>query len=267
MLALLVVVASCDTAEIIKTSAMDGYQKFVKPQQVYDGYYKVGNPYRIEGRWYYPKIEKDYVEQGMASWYGPKFNKKATANGEIFDKSLISAAHRTLPLPSMVRVTNLENGKSMLIRVNDRGPFAKDRIIDLSEAAARKLGFHRQGTAQVRVEFDEGETERMFADARHVNYKRPVSKKPSPYKTVVAGVVPISRDHFVQTGAYSSYDNATNVAKKLQTVSPVRIQEVAFPNRKLYRVRLGPFASVNDADRALIHVGELGFSDAIIIKD
>lgn len=116
------------------------------------GHYKVGNPYQIKDVWYYPAEDYDYVETGIASWYGPKFHGKPTANGEVFDMNQVSAAHRTLPLPSMVRVTNLENGRSLIVRVNDRGPFAHGRIIDMSKRGAQLLGFEQQGTARVKVE-------------------------------------------------------------------------------------------------------------------
>jgi rare lipoprotein A len=126
------------------------------------GRYKVGNPYQIYGVWYYPKVDYNYVETGIASWYGPKFNGKRTANGEIFDQNLITAAHRTLPLPSLVRVTNLDNGRSIKVKVNDRGPFAHSRIIDMSRKGAQLLGFQRRGTAKVRVEIL-AEESRQFA--------------------------------------------------------------------------------------------------------
>lgn len=116
------------------------------------GTYKVGNPYQIAGTWYYPKEDYDYREEGVASWYGPGFNGQLTANGEVYDQTDMTAAHRTLPLPSMVRVTNLDNGRSIVLRINDRGPFAKNRIIDISERGAQLLDFVRQGTARVRVE-------------------------------------------------------------------------------------------------------------------
>lgn len=116
------------------------------------GMYKVGSPYQIEGVTYSPRIDYEYVETGVASWYGDKFHGNRTANGEAFDMNTISAAHRTLPLPSMVRVTNLENGRALNVRVNDRGPFARGRIIDVSRRAAQLLGFERKGTAMVRVE-------------------------------------------------------------------------------------------------------------------
>jgi rare lipoprotein A len=114
--------------------------------------YKTGQPYQVGGVWYVPHEQPDYDEIGTASWYGEAFNMKATANGEIFDMNLFSAAHTTLPLPSMVEVTNLENGRKMAVRVNDRGPFVGNRIIDLSPRAAKKLGFRGSGLAQVEVE-------------------------------------------------------------------------------------------------------------------
>ena len=125
------------------------------------GRYKVGSPYEINGVWYYPKVDYGYVETGIASWYGPNFHNKDTANGEVFDQNAITAAHRTLPMPSFVRVTNLENGRALVVRINDRGPFAHSRIIDLSRRSAQLLGFQRQGTAKVRVEILPEESRRI----------------------------------------------------------------------------------------------------------
>ena len=122
------------------------------------GYYKVGTPYKIKNVWYYPKVDYSYDETGIGSWYGPNFHQKLTANGEIFDQNALSAAHRTLPMPSVVRVTNLENGRALVVRINDRGPFAHGRIIDLSRRSAQLLGFKRQGTAKMRVEILPEET-------------------------------------------------------------------------------------------------------------
>jgi rare lipoprotein A len=116
------------------------------------GAYKVGRPYQINGTWYYPAADYNYRETGIASWYGADFHGKRTANGETYDMNVLSAAHRTLPLPSMVRVVNLRNGRSIAVRVNDRGPFARGRIIDLSRRAAQLLGFEQQGTTPVRIE-------------------------------------------------------------------------------------------------------------------
>ena len=118
-----------------------------------EGHLKVGNPYRINGVKYYPKKSSySYAEEGIASWYGADFHGKDTANGECYDMYAMTAAHKTLPLPTTVRVTNLENGRSVILRVNDRGPYAKGRIIDLSYAAARALKLDKQGVGPVRVE-------------------------------------------------------------------------------------------------------------------
>jgi rare lipoprotein A len=117
------------------------------------GGYKVGNPYQIGDTWYYPHEQPDYDETGIASWYGPTFYGKQTANGELYDGDGLTAAHRTLPMPVNVRVTNLDNGKSVVVRVNDRGPYAKGRIIDVSKRAAELLGFYAKGTARVRVTY------------------------------------------------------------------------------------------------------------------
>lgn len=117
------------------------------------GRYKVGDPYQVAGVWYVPKEQPNYDQTGIASWYGDEFNMKPTANGEIFDMTALSAAHTTLPLPCIVEVTNLDNGRKLQVRVNDRGPFVGGRLIDLSHAAARELGYDRAGLAHVRVRY------------------------------------------------------------------------------------------------------------------
>jgi rare lipoprotein A len=117
-------------------------------------HYKIGNPYQEFGVWYYPKRDLTYDETGLASWYGEEtaILGRPTANGEVFDPNIATAAHKTLPMPSVVRVTNLDNGRSLVVRLNDRGPFAPGRIIDLSHEGARLLGFVEQGIAKVRVQ-------------------------------------------------------------------------------------------------------------------
>ena len=122
------------------------------------GDYKVGRAYQIKGRWYHPKEEFTKVETGIASWYGPNFHGKRTANGEIYDQYALTAAHRTLQMPSIVRVTNLENGRSLILRVNDRGPFARGRVLDVSKRGAELLGFKKAGTARIRLEVMEQES-------------------------------------------------------------------------------------------------------------
>jgi rare lipoprotein A len=139
------ILAACATVEPQYTTAT--------PRHAKTGAYKVGAPYQVAGVWYVPKEQPNYDERGTASWYGDEFNLKPTANGEIFDKTFPSAAHTTLPLPSMVEVTNLDNGRKLVVRVNDRGPFVGGRIIDLSHEAARELGYDKQGLAHVRVRY------------------------------------------------------------------------------------------------------------------
>jgi len=117
------------------------------------GTYRVGKPYQIGGQWYYPREQPDYDETGIASWYGPGFYGNLTADGELFTAQDLTAAHKTLPMPVNVRVTNLENGRSLILRVNDRGPFAQGRILDVSERAAKLLGFFEKGIARVRVQY------------------------------------------------------------------------------------------------------------------
>lgn len=135
----------------VKTSKRVYASKGALPKKV--GYYKVGKPYKVAGKWYYPREDKTYNKTGMASWYGDEFHGRKTANGEIFDMHAFTGAHKTLPLPSLVKVTNLANGKSIIVRVNDRGPYHGGRVIDMSRAAADALGFRNKGVTKVRVEY------------------------------------------------------------------------------------------------------------------
>lgn len=154
------------------------------PRTFDPGTYKVGNAYQVEGEWYYPRVDLTYEERGIASWYGPNFHGKKTANGEVFDMNLVSAAHKTLPMPSVVRVTNLENGRSLIIRINDRGPFVRGRIIDLSRHAAELLGFSNKGTAMVHVRllFEESRQAALEAGAtgKDMLAYGPLAPKASP---------------------------------------------------------------------------------------
>jgi peptidoglycan lytic transglycosylase len=139
-------VAACGSQQRASTySEGGGHYRAGRPM------YKVGAPYQIAGVWYYPAVDYNYDETGVASWYGEEFDQQYTANGEIFDLNQMTAAHRTLPMPSIVQITNLDNGRSMQLRVNDRGPFARGRIIDVSRRAAQLLGFETNGTALVRL--------------------------------------------------------------------------------------------------------------------
>ena len=142
-----------------------------RPNPSTGGRYKVGAPYQAGGLWYVPAEQPGYDETGLASWYGDALHGKPTANGEIFDMRAVSAAHATLPMPCLVEVTNLENGRHMVVRLNDRGPYHPGRIIDLSRAGAEQLGFYLKGTAKVRVRYvgpaplDGGAAEPSFAVA------------------------------------------------------------------------------------------------------
>lgn len=142
--------AACASVHPEYATSLSPHARRVVP---WGGGYKIGAPYQVGGVWYVPREQPDYDKVGVASWYGDQFNLKATANGEIFDKNIPSAAHPTLPLPSLVEVTNLDNGRKLVVRVNDRGPYVGGRIIDLSEAAAHELGYERAGLAHVRVRY------------------------------------------------------------------------------------------------------------------
>lgn len=131
------------------------------------GAYRVGAPYQIHGVWYYPAVDYNYDRTGVASWYGEQFEGRLTANGEIFDLNDLTAAHTTLPMPSIVQVTNLQNGRSLQLRVNDRGPFRDGRLIDVSRRAAQLLGFERQGTTLVRVTVLKDESIAAAEEAMH----------------------------------------------------------------------------------------------------
>ena len=155
--------AGCAGAELA-THTAKGPRTPRPAKQVGD--YKVGNPYQIAGVWYYPKVDYGYDRTGVASWYGPGFHGKLTANGETYDENAMTAAHPTLPMPSIVRVTNLENGRSVVVRINDRGPFKNGRLIDMSRRGSALLGFQRQGTAKVRVQVLEDESRMHAALAR-----------------------------------------------------------------------------------------------------
>ncbi len=154
------------------------------------GNYRVGKPYMVAGRAYFPSADPGYRGEGIASWYGPDFHGRLTANGEVFDMHSISAAHPTLPMPSYARVTNLDNGRSIVVRVNDRGPYAQNRVIDLSIGAAKALDFYGRGLAHVRVEYVgraplEGTDDRMLLATL-----RQGTPAPAPSRVMLASASP-----------------------------------------------------------------------------
>lgn len=161
VLGLLTVVAACAETNL----AVETTKVVTRRDADVTGPYKVGKPYQVKNVWYYPQADYNYDETGIASWYGPGFHSQATANGETYDENDLTAAHKTLPMPSLVRVTNLENGRSIVVRINDRGPFVNNRIIDMSRRGAQLLGFEQNGTAKVRVEIMKDESMLLAAKA------------------------------------------------------------------------------------------------------
>lgn len=154
------------------------------------GVYRVGKPYKVGGRWYVPSDNRHYRAEGLASWYGDDFHGRLTANGEVYDMASISAAHPTLPLPSYVRVTNLRNGRSIIARVNDRGPYAANRLIDVSERTAKLLGFYDHGLARVRVEYVGPAPLAGSSDRMLVATLRDHGPAPTPSEVRIASAAP-----------------------------------------------------------------------------
>ncbi|WP_085726033.1 septal ring lytic transglycosylase RlpA family protein [Pseudomonas sp. R37(2017)] len=240
---------------------------------LHTGPYKA-SPYSVMGKTYFPLQEsKTYVASGTASWYGTKFHGQNTANGEVYDLYGMSAAHKTLPLPSYVRVTNLDNNKSVILRVNDRGPFYSDRIIDLSYAAAKKLGYAEIGTARVKVEGIDPQAywaakgrpaPMMLNEPQVAQNSAPVITASAgtveqwtpPPQQHAAAVVPVQLDakknasvpasgQYLQVGAFANPDAAELLRSKLSGMvsAPVFISSIVRNQQTLHRVRLGPIGS------------------------
>jgi len=280
------------------------------------GVYKVGNPYEINGVWYYPAVDYSYDETGIASWYGPGFHGKYTANGEIFDQNAVTAAHRTLPMPSIVRVTNLENGRSLIVRVNDRGPYVNNRIIDLSRRSAQLLGIIDKGTAMVRVQIMADQSRelalqmtgqqkpevlasavvpRAAVEAETLpppgskEKPRPIVDPPPPARAPPAAAPPPSATArldgmalahqkvetepvrpahlFIQAGAFLSFDNAHRLSAILSTLGPTTVTQISTNAGPMFRVRIGPIPSVEQADSLLERVIGTGHPGARIVVD
>jgi rare lipoprotein A len=270
-----------------------------RPQQ--EGLYKVGKPYQALGRWYTPTESYSYDETGIASWYGPGFHGKSTANGEPYDSYAMTAAHPTLQMPSVARVTNLDNGRSVVVRVNDRGPFKRGRVIDVSKRAAELLGMIGSGTAKVRVQVLERES-RIAAEAArkglppHVQmamaFKRAsddgvqvASAAPSS-ALVVANTPPVddqdwrkmdeqlvrkypvhNTNIYVQVGSFSDANNAQILARKISSLGQSSVTTAQINGRNFNRVRLGPLANVSEADRLLSRTIAAGHQGARIIVE
>jgi rare lipoprotein A len=207
---------------------------------------RYGNPpfYEVDGRRYVVlPSAAGYVEQGVASWYGPDFHGGRTSTGETYDMDAMTGAHPTLPLPAWVRVTNLENGRSVVVRLNDRGPFAKGRIIDLSRAAAEQLDMVRAGTARVEVV--------SLAGAAP-----PAGAAPAAAAGTAA--------YYAQAGAFGSLENAEALAVRLRDagISGVTVIDASADGRALFRVRAGPVATLPEFDALIERLRAAGARDA-----
>lgn len=264
------------------------------------GRFKVGSPYKIKGRKYYPRETYGYSKTGIASWYGPGFDGRMTANGEYFDQNELTAAHKTLQMPSIVRVTNLSNGRSIVVRINDRGPYAHGRLIDLSKRGAELLGFKSKGTAKVRVDVLPNES-RIVADmakrglstkgmeievnqnrafARDFNAPTAIPHKPMaisgsnvrgnyiPDPVVTHNIMPADKpDIFIQAGSFTAMQNAGRLATSLRRFHTTTVQEQLIGGVMYYRVRVGPLDQTEHADALLGRLIDNGYTDARIVID
>lgn len=266
-----------------------------------NGTFKVGNAYKVKGRWYKPKETYSFTQTGVASWYGPNFHGKKTANGETFDMYELTAAHKTLQLPSLLRVTNLANGKTIVVRVNDRGPFSNGRILDLSKRSAQLLGFERQGTTRVKIQLLPEESRKIARAAKSGKSTRHTevalnqrSTSPPPQRQAQARVAsnstpapsasrpavitrealasprpiaPSPNSIYVQAGSFSNPNNAQNLARALRSFGAAHVQPASINGRSLYRVRFGPMQNIYKADILLARLNDSGRANAIVIVD
>ena len=247
---------------------------------------KIGNPYQVFGVTYVPEDDRGYDRKGVASWYGPTFHEKATANGETYNQNDVTAAHKTLPMPSWVEVTNLDNGRTLVVRINDRGPFVDGRIIDLSKRSAELLGVDRPGLARVRVKrvFPEGDWARTTpprqppvqfagaaASAPTVSDAAVVAAPAAPSPVAVAlppspspGQPPVAglAARFIQIAALSDEGRAKALASVMSDFGPAAATQVP---GGLWRVRIGPLSDAL-AGNVLFDVRSAGYPDARLVQ-
>jgi rare lipoprotein A len=215
---------------------------------------RYGNPasYMVYGKRYHTLASSQgYRQTGHASWYGTKFHGRRTSSGEPYDMYAMTAAHKTLPLPSYVEVRNLDNGRKIIVRVNDRGPFHDGRIIDLSYAAAVKLGMLGKGTTRVEVRAIESRAATTLAEA-----------PPSQTQAFIPQAQSADSPVFLQVGAFQSRDNAEQLQQSIerQNLGGVRIVEAANGNGIFYKVQVGPLADISEADRVSRELKPLGIN-------
>ena len=210
------------------------------------------NPYTVLGKTYHlMSDETSYKERGYASWYGKKFNGYHTSNGELYDMYAMTAAHKTLPIPSYVRVTNVQNGKTVVVRVNDRGPFHEGRIIDLSYAAAQRIGIHKAGTGFVEVEI------------ALPNDSAPIPRRNQPVNHVESSLPPGT---FLQVGAFGNRQAAQDFANRLRTrlTQPVVVVSASHP-KEIHRVRVGPFSNAASLQQGRNNLAQINITDAHVV--
>jgi rare lipoprotein A len=223
------------------------------------GSFKVGAPYRVAGQWYYPKEQYDLSETGLASWYGPGFHGKRTASGEVYNSNELTAAHRTLQMPSLVRVTNLDNGRSVIVRVNDRGPYRRGRIMDVSSKAADLLGMKGAGTAKIKMQVLKEESMRLAQLAKSgvnvrgyevamneprddgAQYSRGPEITPEPVSYQTAGLQPVSREALPPGPVPGHLDQGTFYPDPVVTNMPVTPTSIY--------VQAGSFTMAGNAQR------------------
>jgi rare lipoprotein A len=247
---------------------------------------RYGNPtnYVVFGKRYHVMPTSDgYVERGVASWYGTKFHGQRTSSGEAYDMYAMTAAHKSLPLPTYARVTNLRNGRSVVVKINDRGPFVGNRIIDLSYTAAAKLGILADGTGLVEVRaldprrpdsapaplMAQASTKPTTAPPIAVASTTPLAAPPSADRPAPPAGAAGSAGLYLQVGAFLHRDNAEQLRNKLLDVhiADIHISEGVSNQRPVYRVRIGPLAGVDDADRMAATLSRHGISDPRVVID
>ena len=215
-----------------------------------------GNPasYEVFGKTYHVMHDsRNYVERGIASWYGTKFHGNRTSNGEIYDMYKMTAAHKSLPIPTYVQVTNLKNSRKIIVRVNDRGPFHNNRIIDLSYVAAKKLGIIGTGTGFVEVQAIDPRTWKK----QKQKTTRQTSLASNSYEAL-----------YIQAGAFTSQHNATRLQRQLHALFPEQTVQLARNNQdRLFRVRVGPISTVDEADRVAQTISDNGYPDPHVVLE
>jgi rare lipoprotein A len=246
------------------------------------GRYHVGKPYEVAGMWFKPKEQPGYDRKGAASWYGEAFHGRKTSNGEFFDMTMLSAAHPTLPLPSYAKVTNLANGKSVVVRINDRGPFVGTRIIDLSKRTADALEFRNKGKANVRVQWignaplnDKGShlamMNKKLGQGASVNslVAAAEGRAPANDDVQVASYEPEkpkkarrADSQIIAIGSFVSLDEAEAARSQLSNIGPIQVYEWDTAEGPVFKVQMGPFRSEVGAGDALEAVQSAGFVQA-----